>query len=150
MKKLLILTIPVLVIALIAFTSNNDRLVHQPISLDKIEEIVMFQEYYKVENGGGGVSIEHLNSHIDTTEKEAKLLIKWFNSVSEETILLENEIPETLAGVSFEMKNNNNVIVYYKEGIFYVSNEKNTYSFVNNDMKDYFEKTLKKSEFNLE
>ncbi|RSK26575.1 hypothetical protein EJF36_06720 [Bacillus sp. HMF5848] len=130
--------------AIITFNINNNQLTHQPVPLKKIEEVVVFQEYYKVENGGGGVTIEHLDFSLDKTETEAIQLVQWFNSVSNEDIILENELPRALAGVSFEMKNRR-VVVYYHEGIFYVSNRDKLYSFVNNDMKKYLDKTLKQN-----
>ncbi|KIL50904.1 hypothetical protein [Jeotgalibacillus campisalis] len=146
MRKFIVSFVLVVIIALITFNINNNKIRHQPISLEKVEEIVVFQEFYKVNNGGGGVTIEHLDSNIDTME--AKQLVQWFNSVSNENIISENELPQALAGVSFEMKNNKRVVVHYHEGIFYVSNKDNTYSFVNHDMKSYFEKILKQNEAN--
>ncbi|WP_223703513.1 hypothetical protein [Sutcliffiella deserti] len=143
MKKILVALSLVFIGAIIPFNIKNNQIAHQPVPFKKIEEVGVFQEYYNVEIGGG-VSIEHLDFSLDKTETEAKQLVQWFNSISNEDIILENELPRALAGVSFEMKNRR-VVVHYHEGIFYVSNRDKIYSFVNKDMKKYFDKTLKQN-----
>lgn len=143
MRKVVMPIVLVLILSLFIYNRDNNQTIHQSISFKKIEEIVVFQEFYKVEPGGVGVTIEHLDYRLKPTEKEGKQLLQWFNSISDEKVLREAKLPHTLAGVSFEMKFNKRKVVHYHEGIFYVSTKDDIYSFVHNDMKDYFEKILK-------
>jgi len=145
MKRFFVLLSVVVIIALITLNLNNNKLIHRPISIEKVDEIVVFQEFYNNESGGG-VTIEHLNSRVDTTGKEAEQLVQWFNSVSNDHILPETELPRALAGVSFEMKNKKRVVVHYHEGVFYVANKNHLYSFVHHELKNYFENALKQNE----
>ncbi len=140
-KKLLMPLIIVLILALI-ISNIDDKNIHQPISLEKIDNIIVFQEFYKVEPGGGGVTIEHHEFSLGPTENEGKQLVQWVNSIYDERVFMETELPPALAGVSFKMKNNTRKVVYYHEGIFYVSTKDDIYSFVHNDMKKYFEEVL--------
>ncbi|QOR64873.1 hypothetical protein IM538_13545 [Cytobacillus suaedae] len=135
---------PISIVLILAFIISNldDKNIHQPISIEKIANIVVFQEFYKVEPGGGGVTIEHHDFSLKPTENEGKQLVQWFNSIHDEKVFMEIETPPALAGVSFSMKNNKRKVVHYHEGIFYVSTKDHIYSFVHNDMKKYFEEIL--------
>ncbi|QOR64919.1 hypothetical protein IM538_13805 [Cytobacillus suaedae] len=59
MKKFLLPFALFLIFTLIISNLENNQSTHKSISLEKIEEIVIFREFHKEDSGGGGVTFEH-------------------------------------------------------------------------------------------